>query len=248
MYRRATRIVAVTESFRTNLLERGIAPGKVVTVLNGADLEFWRPSSPPDELRRRLNLEGCFVVLYLGAHGISQALKRILDSAGRLKGKPHIRFLFVGEGAEKDSLMRQAQDSGLWNVHFLDAVDKTGARELYALADVCLVPLRDIRIFDTFIPSKMFEIMAMGRPIVASLRGEAADILQRSGAAIVVAPEDSSGIAQAIEILAGDPAQAGIMGRQGRDFVATHYSRRSLALRYLQVLEEAAEAFRGGSL
>lgn len=107
LYSQATKVVTVTEAFRRNLIERGIPAEKVHTIPNGADVDFWKPCNSA-ELRQKLDLENCFVVLYIGAHGISQALGRILDVADQLKNQPNIRFVFVGEGAEKAKLMRQA--------------------------------------------------------------------------------------------------------------------------------------------
>jgi glycosyltransferase involved in cell wall biosynthesis len=131
---------------------------------------------------------------------------------------------------------------GLANVHFLDSLDKEGVRACYADADVCLVPLRDIPLFKTFIPSKMFEMLAMGRPIVASLCGEAAGILEASGGAFVVPPEDSASIARAIRWIRDDPGLAASMGARGREFVIANYSRRALAVRYVEALESARQA------
>ena len=239
LYRCATRIVTVTEAFRRDLIRRGVPKNKVVTIRNGADVEFWRPTKPPVLLRKKLGLEGCFVVLYIGAHGISHALGSILESAGRLKKHSHVRFVFVGEGAEKDKLVKQSRQGGLNNVQFLEPVDKQSVREFYALADVCLVPLRDIPLFSTFIPSKMFEMLAMGRPIIGSVRGESADILRQSGGALVVEPEDSEAIAQAILWINDHEDEAREMGKKGRQFVMQNYSRRSLAERYVEVMDEA---------
>lgn len=239
LYRRATKVVTVTESFRRNLIERGVPDEKVVTVPNGADEEFWRPMERPRDLAQALGLNDSFVVLYIGAHGISHALSRVLDAAQELRSHPHIRFVFVGDGAEKPRLVEQARQQGLANVQFLDAVDRNEVRQFYALADVCLVPLRDVPLFETFIPSKMFEIMAMSRPIVASVSGETADILQQSSAAIVVRPEDSRAIAESILHLYRNRNEARAMGEAGRDFVVRNYSRRSLAAAYLEIMEEA---------
>jgi glycosyltransferase involved in cell wall biosynthesis len=245
LYRRATRIVTVTEAFRQNLIERGVPAEKVSTIRNGADLEFWQPKEASVELRQRLGLQGRFVVLYIGAHGISQALGRILESAQQLREHSQIRFLFVGEGAEKEQLVRQARQAGLENVQFLDPVAKDAVKEFYALADVCLVPLRDIPLFETFIPSKMFEVMAMARPIIGSVRGETADILRQSGGAIVVGPEDSNAIAEAILHLYDHEDQAHAIGQRGHGFVVENYSRCSLATVYLDVLNAAIEEYRG---
>jgi glycosyltransferase involved in cell wall biosynthesis len=236
LYRGARHIITVTESFRKNLIDRGIPPEKVSTIYNGADTTFWRRVDVPPGVSRGLDLEGKKVILYLGAHGISHALSAVLDAAARLRERNDIRFLFVGEGAEKERLKAEAAAAGLSNVLFLEPVDKEAARRFYSLATACLVPLRDIPLFDTFIPSKMFEIMAMGRPIIGSVRGEACDILRRSGGAVIVAPEDGAAIATAAARLCSEPAEVQALGEAGRRFVGEHFSRSTLARRYLDIL------------
>jgi hypothetical protein len=247
LYRQATSIVTVTEAFRNNLIERGVPPQKIFTIPNGADVEFWNPINDPADLRQSLGLKDSFVVLYIGAHGISHALGRILDSAVQLKDQKNIRFLFVGEGAEKAELVRKADELRLKNVLFHEPVGKEGVRRFYTLADVCLVPLRNIPLFDSFIPSKMFEIMAMKRPIIGSVRGEAADILKRSKGALVVEPENPKAIAESILHLYLHKEERNIMGQEGRKFVAENYSRRSMARKYLEVLSEAVNVYNKAS-
>jgi glycosyltransferase involved in cell wall biosynthesis len=244
LYRRATRVVTVTEAFRRDLIARGVPAAKVATVRNGADVEFWQPGEASPELRRALGLDGAFVVLYLGAFGISQGLSRVLECARALRSDPRIRFLLVGDGAERERLVRQA--AGLANVRLLEPVDKARARELYRLADVCLVPLRDVPLFETFVPSKLFEIMAMARPVVGSVRGEAAEILEESGAAVVVPPEDSAAMAGALRDLADRSEARRAMAERGREFVTKRFSREALARDYLDVLEDAVRETAGG--
>jgi glycosyltransferase involved in cell wall biosynthesis len=243
LYRRANRVVTVTDGFRDNLVSRQVEKRKVVTIPNGAEVDFWQPAVTAEGLRSHLGLQGKFVVLYIGAHGISQALGRILESALRLQDHRDIRFLFVGEGAEKDQLVKQAQTMRLKNIQFLAPVDKETVKSLYALANICLVPLRDIPIFKTFIPSKMFEMLAMARPVLGSLSGEAAEILRASGGALVVAPEDSAAIADAILHLSQNPEEADAMGKRGRQYVLDQYSRRALAATYLQTMQQAIASF-----
>lgn len=213
------------------------------TIPNGADIDYWQPQAPSEDLRRQLGLEEQFVVLYSGAHGISQALSTILESASILKEQQNIIFLMVGEGADKEALVIQARERGLSNVRFLDPVTRQEVRSFYALANVCLVPLRNIPLFQSFIPSKMFEILAMERPIIGSVAGEAADILNRSGGAIVVAPEDSKAIAEAIHTLHQYPERGYEMGLRGRAFIKHYYSRTALAHSYRQLLHEAIASY-----
>lgn len=244
LYRSAAHIVTVTSSFKDNLVSRGIAESKVTSLPNGADTDFWTPRPRSGRLA-----EGVFKVLYLGAHGISQALKRVLEAARMLGDEPGYHFYFVGDGAEKEMLQAYVREHGMTNVRFMDPVDKRGVRELYADADACLVPLRDIPLFATFIPSKMFEIMAMGRPIVASVGGEAAGILRESGGAIVVPPEDSAAMAAAIRRLRREPGLGAALGERGRGHVVRAFSRTALARRYVETMDGvvagAANRFRG---
>jgi glycosyltransferase involved in cell wall biosynthesis len=240
LYRKANHIVTVTDAFKQDLVQRGVPDAKVTSIPNGADEDFWTPQPRSGFLDRVAGGSRGFNVLYIGAHGISQALTRILEAAKLLRDEPGIRFFLVGEGAEKAKLQATAREMNLTQVHFLEPVDKQGVRDCYADADACLVPLRDIPLFKTFIPSKMFEMLAMGRPIVASLCGEAADILNASGGALVVPPEDSTAIAAAIRRLCGNPAIVPEMGARGRDYVIRHYSRRALAARYVKTLQSTS--------
>ncbi len=245
LYRQATQIVTVTEAFRQDLIRRNVPAEKITTIPNGADTDFWQPQDKPQALAKQLGLENKFVVLYIGAHGISHALEKIVDAAKALEDQPEIQFLFVGEGSRKAAVQDYAAERGVQNITFLGSTDKQGVKDYYALADVCLVPLRDIPLFDGFIPSKMFEIMAMARPIVASLKGEAAAILERANGAKIVPPEDSGAIKNAIAQLYADRQMATELGQNGRTFVEQHYSRRLLANQYLDVVRTAIDQYSG---
>lgn len=238
LYRRSAAVVTVTESFREILVRRGLTAQKVVTITNGVDLDDFKPGPADAALKNELGAAGKFIVLYIGAHGISQALRAVLDAAKLLEKNDDILFLFVGEGAEKDALMERAREWGLSNVRFLAGQARDKVESFYRTADLCLVPLRDIPLFDTFIPSKMFEMLGCARPILASVRGESARILADSGAALVVAPEDAKAIAAGIVVLKHDNPRRGAMAGNGREFVSKHYQRRDLARRYSRLLEE----------
>ena len=238
LYRRAAAVVTVTRAFAADIARRGIAESKLHVVPNGVDLDAFRPGPPDSVLRRRLGHgSDDLVVLYCGAHGISHALSRILDCAARMQRDARVRFLFVGEGAEKEPLVARARELQLGNVTFHESVPRAEVAALYRSADVCLVPLRAVPLFRSFIPSKMFEILACGRPILASLEGEAAEILRDSGAAIVVPPEDVDALTAALARLAEHSELRAELAARGRAYVAQHFDRRQLAERYLAVLE-----------
>jgi colanic acid biosynthesis glycosyl transferase WcaI len=208
----------------------------VVTVKNGVDTRFFQPGDRDNDVRRLHGFGDRFLVLYIGAHGISHALSAVLDAAGRLRDDPNVLFAFVGEGAEKTMLRQRAESLRLDNVVFLPGQPRERMPAWYAAADVVLVPLRDVALFDAFIPSKMFEIMAAARPIVGSVRGEARRILEQSQGAIVVDPEDAGGIADSVRRLEADPELRARLGANGRRFAVARYDRSDLARLYLDSL------------
>jgi glycosyltransferase involved in cell wall biosynthesis len=266
-YAVADQVVVVSEGFRTDLIRRGVPPEKVHTIRNGVDLGRFAPAAgtagAADERRRlraRLGAgpEDC-LVLYAGTHGISQALPAIADAAAILDrpggagaggagsaaeraaagSRQTIRFAFVGDGADKRRLERRVAELGLGNVTLLPGVPNADMPALLAAADICLVPLRKVRLFATFIPSKMFEYLAAGKSVIGSVTGEAAQILAEAGAALVP-PEDSGSLAAAIGALAADPELRAVMGQAGRGFVERRYDRAALAREYRKVLDLSA--------
>ncbi len=248
LYRNAAAVVTVTDHFRANIVSRGIAASKVSVITNGADLAFFSRPVNGDALRAEWGLHGRFVVLYIGAHGISHGLLAVLHAAEELKTTaPDVQVVMVGEGAEKDALLAYAAAKALDNVTFVPGQPHDRVPEIYAASDVCLVPLRDIPLFDGFIPSKMFEMMAAGRPIIGSVRGEARSILERSAAAVLVAPEDPRALAEAVIGLRHDPARLAAMAANGHRFVAENYSRAELARRYETILTALATGPTPGS-
>ena len=236
LYKRAEHVVVVTQAFAERLTQQGVPAGRLTVIPNGADIALFDPASASGlAARRRLGIAGdAFVAVYLGSHGISHGLEAVLRAARQL---PSVTFLLVGDGAERQRLLAMRDAEQLRNVYMLPSVPKQVVPDIYAAADVCLVPLRDVPIFDTFVPSKMFEIMAAARPIVASVRGEARSILERAGAALFAAPEDTDGIADAIATLQADAALRARLAASGREFVVAHYDRQALARRYLVLLE-----------
>ena len=235
LYARADGVVVVTHAFAGRLAAQGVPHAKLSVIPNGADLQLFAPGSDGRVTRAALGLDNRFVVGYIGSHGTSHGLDAVLDAAAQ---QPDVQYLLVGDGAERDRLLAERDRRGLRNVRMLASVPKAQVPVLYAAADVCLVPLRDVPLFDTFVPSKLFEVLAAGRPIVGAVRGEARSILERSGGALVVDPEDGGGIATAVARLRGDAALREELGRRGRAFAEQYYNRDQLAQRYLDLLRE----------
>lgn len=228
LYRRAELIVVVAESFRDVLVGRGIGANKIVVVPNGVSIHAFGGG---DGTRSRAELAGeaSCLALYIGTHGMCQRLAVLLDAAGSLQDRG-VLFLFVGEGAEKQMLKRQARTRGLSNVRFLDEQPRSKVPDFIAAADICIVPLRNRKVFSTVIPSKMFEFMAGARPIVLSApRGEASRLVERAGCGLHVEPENGQELANAILKLSEDAEWARRLGESGRKFVQRHHDRALLA-------------------
>jgi len=238
LYRRADRIVAVTETFKTELIRRGVAADKIRVVLNGVDLTLYQPREKSSELIREFGLESALVAGYIGTHGMAHALDKVVDAAGRLQHRHDIKFLFVGGGAERAHVEKLVSDRGLNNVILVSRQPKERMPEIWGLCDVAIVPLRNTPVFATVIPSKIFECMGMGLPILMSLpRGEATSIVESTGAGVCVPPEDSAAMAAAIEHLADCPEERQTLAKAG-ERAAQLYSRDASAKRMLDALSE----------
>ncbi len=240
LYSAADAVVVVSEGFKADLVRRGVSPEKVTTIFNGVDLEQFAVDEPADpQIRAELGAsQDDTLVLYIGAHGISHGLETIADAAKGLDDE-QIVFAFVGEGAAKEKLVRRVAEIGATNVVTRPGVTRDEVPRIIASADICLVPLRDIPLFESFIPSKMFEFLACGKAVVGSLSGEAATILEQAGA-VVVEPEQPLALAAAVASLAEQPDRREAMGRVGRAHVESHFDRRHLADRYLKLLHSLA--------
>jgi glycosyltransferase involved in cell wall biosynthesis len=240
LYRRSSKIVSVTHSFRHVLCRNGISEHKIAVVPNGADLETYQPGPRPDALAARLGFRGKFVAAYVGTIGMAHGLATLLDAAERLRDRDDIVFVLVGTGAEEKSITTEARRRGLTNVHFVGSVTKAEVLEYWLLCDVALVLLRDTPTFRHVIPSKMFEAMSTARPIILGVRGESEAILNESGAGLAIPPEDAQALAAAIVTLADDRTRRYAMGTAGRAYVSRKFDRDVLAQQMLTVIEEAA--------
>ena len=238
LYRKAARIVSVTESFKQVLMRRGIESTKIEVVTNGVDVSQFKPRPKDPELTRKLGLEGKFVAGYIGTHGMAHALETLLQAADRLRGQ-NFAFIFLGDGARKQALREMADQMKLDNVVFIDSVPKADVPKYWSLLDVSIIHLRKTELFTTVIPSKLFECMGMGIPVLHGVEGESADIVRREQVGIPFEPEGVDQLCEALQSLKSDPARLARFREQCLR-AAGNYDRTYLALRMLKVLEDAA--------
>jgi putative colanic acid biosynthesis glycosyltransferase WcaI len=238
LYRQATRVVGVAHSTQTELVRRGVDPEKIVIIPNGADAEVFRDLEKYNGIRENLELGHKFVVSYVGTHGMAHGLETVLECADLLRGNTDIAFLFVGDGAEREQLVRRARELELRNTHFVGVQPRERIPYYLATSDVSLVPLKRKPLFEKVLPSKLFEIMGCARPVILGVEGEARAAVEAARAGLCVRPEDPRDLAAAILRLYRDPQLGDRMGQNGRTFVRRNFCRDRLARSYFDLLRE----------
>ena len=250
-YRKADLVLCVTDSFKAAIMAEGIPGDKIEVIKNGVDLAFFAPERSLGPEAARIpgldNTQGKFVVSYVGTHGMAHGLDTALKAAELLRDLPNVLFLLVGDGAERNHLLKQRDIMRLDNVVFLEQQPKTRMPAVWAVTDVSLVLLKDQPLFRTVIPSKIFESMAMMKPVILGVRGESEALLEESGAGICVQPESAVQLARAVRRLYDDPDERRAMGLAGRAFVQQHFDRQVLAARYADLLTTVVARRRGSS-
>lgn len=242
LYREAARVVALTPAFKENLVRRGIPGEKIQVVPNGVDLEYFRPGPGREDLRDSLGARGKTLVSYIGTVGMAHAVDKVVEAARCLREDGRFQFLILGDGAEWDRIRRLVRQWALDNVRVLPAVSREDVVDYYRITDLFLVTLRDRELFRTVIPSKVFEAMAMGIPIVCAVDGQCRSLVEEAGAGVFVPPEDVGELAEAVRVLAERKEEARLMGEKGRRFVQGRYDRDALASRLLGVLGDVVSA------
>jgi glycosyltransferase involved in cell wall biosynthesis len=242
MYRDASAVVCVTESFVKSLKARGIDGPKLFFIPNGIVPAFWESSNRADA-RRQLDLdEDDVLASYVGTIGMAHGLSTVLAAAAELQTiAPRVKLLIVGDGAELAALRAAAVRDGLSSVRFTGMVSRDQVPGILAATDLALVTLRPSDVFKTVLPSKMFEAMAAKCAIVLGVDGEARATLERAGAGVFVKPGDAGALVRAIADLAADPERRARMGIAGSHFAVREFSRRKWAARYVDVLAGITE-------
>ncbi len=238
LYRKAAGVACVTRAFIDNLESRGVPREKCSFLPNGVVLEDWA-NLDGRGIRARYGVDANdTLVSYVGTVGMAHQIGVMVEAAELArKERAPLHFMVAGDGAELADLRRRAKDMALTNLTFLGLVPRDAARDILGASDVVVVHLKDSPLFRTVLPSKMFEAMAAGKPVVLGVKGEALDVLRRAGAGIAVAPGDSRALLDAALDLAQNEMQRNEMGKAGREFVEREYSRKVWAGMYLDWLK-----------
>jgi glycosyltransferase involved in cell wall biosynthesis len=236
LYRQADRVIVNSPGFIQHVEAHGAR--RVELVPNGADLSMFDPQAVGADFRKEHGLEGKYVALYAGAHGMSNDLGVLLEAAALLKEYPEIAVVLLGDGKEKLTLQTRAAEMGLENVYFIPPVPKTEMGAALAAADTCIAILKPIPLYATVYPNKVFDYMAAGRPVILAIEGVIREVIEQAGAGIPVLPGSPYDIAKAVLTLAGEPHHGQVMGLNGRRYLQDHFNRPALAEKLSEVFQE----------
>jgi glycosyltransferase involved in cell wall biosynthesis len=239
LYRHADQVMVNSPGFIQHVTSRG--GKKVALVPNGADIHMFDPAAEGVAFRQAHGLQGKYVALYAGAHGISNDLGIMLQAARLLQDRPEIAIVLLGDGKEKPALLAQAAEMGLTNVYFIPPVPKSGMGEALAAADACIGILKPVPMYATVYPNKIFDYMAAGRPTLLAMEGVIREVIEQAEAGIPVPPGDPQALANALRQLADDPQASRQMGLNARRYLETHFDRAELARKLAELLESMAK-------
>lgn len=239
-YSKAHTILVISPGFRQNLLKKGVPPEKVQVISNWVDPKTYYRAEPDPQLAQELGLKDKFNVMFAGNLGSAQGLETVIRAAAMLKDLDDLQFVFVGNGVALPRLRDMVQVLNLSNVRFLGRYPSSAMPDLYALAEVLFVHLKKDPLFEITIPHKILAYLGAGKPILAAISGDAANLVTEIGAGITVAPEDSEALAKAVcRLYTMSQEERCAMGDKGYQAAQTTLSRNILANKIEEVLCQA---------
>ena len=239
VYAKAQCVVVISEWFRRRLLEKGVQDIKLQVIPNFVNTKFLRPGERQNPFSAQYNLGDRFVVLYAGNIGLTQGFETILMAAHQLEtSDPQICFVIIGDGARRDWLESQLSERNCANIILLPYQSKSSVPQIYATSDVCLVPLKRGTSQETF-PSKIYSIMAAGRPVIVSseANSELAWVVEHAECGWAVPPDDPDALASAIKNAYQRRSELQNMGLLGREYVIAHHSPQAVAQQYDRLIQ-----------
>ncbi len=235
-YRRSKKIAVISRGFKDNLVEKGVREEKVVVIPNTVDVEKYSPIVANADLTQKLGMYGKFNFLYAGTMGPSQHLDTVLSAAAELRGHPHLQINLVGDGNDVGKLKEKARRLALNNVKFLGRYPEKEIQNILALADVLFLHLKDEPILRITVPHKTLVYMAMGKPVLAAVDGETAEIVTNADAGVSCRPNDPEDLAKKMLAMSRmSRKKLDEMGENGRRTACKKYSKSIVAKQYLSV-------------
>jgi glycosyltransferase involved in cell wall biosynthesis len=232
LYWRSTHILVNSPAYIDHVQSKGIPRGKISLIPNGVDPSMFDPAEQGSSIRETYKLQGKFVVVYAGAMGPANDIGTIVRAANRLRDVDNITFLLVGDGKSKKQIADQIDQLGLTNVILAGAHPKSHVRFFLGAADACVATLKNIPMFSTTYPNKVFDYMAAGRPTLIAIDGVIRKVIEEGSAGIFVKPGDDADLAEKTLWLLHHPEEARQMKKNAREYVCQHFDRKAHSVQF----------------
>ncbi|MDD3248795.1 MAG: glycosyltransferase family 4 protein [Smithellaceae bacterium] len=240
-YRKADAIRVISPGFRENLIAKGVPPEKIHVISNWVDTDFYKPRKSNPALAEKFGFQNKFNILYAGTIGPAQGLATVLKAAQLLKNMPAVQFVIAGEGLALSDLQEYAQAHDISNVKFLGRQPMSLMPELYALSDILLVHLKDDPLFRITIPHKTLTYLAAGKPVLAAVEGDGADIVKEHCAGVTCLPSNPALLAEQVsQLLKMSTYNRSKLGENGRQAALHKYGKDKLVKDISLMLQTAA--------
>ena len=243
IYRTATLINVLTPAFYTALRDKkGIPANKLIQISNAADFSLSEKllrDFDKDAFRHQHDLEGHFVITYVGAHGVANQLEQILD-AGEALADTNVLFLLIGQGMEKERLVKMASERKIKNVRFLDSVPKAEVFRYILASEMGASVLKRVDTFKTVYSNKTFDYMSCKKPILMAIDGVSRELVEDAQAGVYVEPENTSEYSRIIREYLNNPNRLQQEGESGYRFAKDNFDREVLAYKYLKFIQQIA--------
>jgi glycosyltransferase involved in cell wall biosynthesis len=242
LYARATHILVNSPAYTEYMLAKGVPASKITFIPYGTDVDMFNPNVSGLAVRKQLELEDKFVVLYAGALGQANDIYTVLCAAKHLNDEKHICFVFWGDGKERLNLQSEAERLKLENVIFAGVCPKKEMPFVIASSDVCLAILQNVPMFRTTYPNKVFDYMAAARATVLVIDGVIREVIESSNGGVFVEPANHELLAKTILELSKDPQRVKQMGANARAYLVKNLDRRNKLDETLQLLQKLVHA------
>ena len=237
LYKRADVIVCVTNSFKKELIALSIDDSKIVVIENGMNTDkLIAPNQSIDQIMKKYEFNNNdFIISFIGTIGMAHGLDVVVNAAKKIKDK-NIKFLIIGEGAEKEKIIQRVKNETIDNVSILDSISWQEIININQVVSINLIHLKKNDLFKKVIPSKIFESMVMKKPIILGVDGESREILKNANCGFFMTPEDENSLIENIDKLQSDKDLLNSMGKNGYNFVINRYNRSKLAKKMIEFI------------